>query len=162
MPDEDFNVPNINAPAPEFSLPNQEGKTIKLSDYRGKKVILFAFPQAFTGGCNAQACGFRDQFPKVEAGNAVVLGISPDMPETLKRWKQEKGLQYDLLSDPKHEVLDAWSAWGYSLLGLLTLPRTTRSVWVIDENGNVIDAQVGISPSESVRRALAAIEKAAV
>jgi peroxiredoxin Q/BCP len=153
-------MPDIGVQAPDFELTNQDGKPIKLSDYRGKKVILFAFPQAFTMGCNNQACGFRDQFPKVEAGNAVVLGISPDKPETLKSWKQEKNLQYDLLSDPDHKVLDAWSAWGMSLLGLLTLPRTTRSVWVIGENGQVIDAQVGISPSESVRRALAAIEEA--
>lgn len=155
----DYIMPDIGVQSPDFELPNQDGKTIKLSDFRGKKVILFAFPQAFTMGCNNQACGFRDQFPKVEAGNAVVLGISPDQPDTLKRWKQEKNLQYDLLSDPDHKVLDAWSAWGRSLLGLLTLPRTTRSVWVIGEDGKVIDAQVGISPGESVRRALVAIEK---
>src|SRR5689334_13109824 len=153
-------MPDIGVQAPDFELTNQDGKPIKLSDYRGRKVILFAFPAAFTMGCNNQACGFRDQFPKVEAGNAVVLGISPDKPETLKSWKQEKNLQYDLLSDPDHKVLDAWAAWGLSLLGLLTLPRTTRSVWVIGEDGQVIDAQVGISPGESVKRALAAIEKA--
>ncbi|MBZ0288810.1 MAG: peroxiredoxin [Anaerolineae bacterium] len=151
-------MPGVGAQAPDFELPNQDGKPIKLSDFRGKKVILFAFPQAFTAGCTTQACGFRDQFPQVEAHNAVVLGISPDQPATLKSWKQEKGLQYDLLSDSDHKVLDAWAAWGISLFGLLTLPRTTRSVWVIGEDGRIIDAQVGISPKESVRRALAAIE----
>jgi thioredoxin-dependent peroxiredoxin len=153
-------MPDIGVSAPDFELLNQDGKTVKLSDLRGKKVILFAFPQAFTAGCTTQACGFRDQFPKVEAANAVVLGISPDKPDTLKRWKAEKGLQYDLLSDPDHKVLDQWSAWGISLFGLLTLPRTTRSVWVIGEDGKVLDAQVGISPTESVRRALAVVEKA--
>jgi len=153
-------MPAIGTPAPDFELNNQDGKTVKLSDFRGKKVILFAFPQAFTAGCTTQACGFRDQFPKVEAANAVVLGLSPDKPDTLKRWKAEQGLQYDLLSDPDHQVLDSWAAWGISLFGLLTLPRTTRSVWVIGADGTVIDAQVGISPTESVRRALAAVEKA--
>ena len=152
-------MPAIGERAPDFELPNQDNKSIKLADYRGKKVILFAFPQAFTWGCNNQACGFRDQFPKFEAQNAVVLGISPDTPDVLNRWKQEKGLQYDLLSDPEHKVLDEWSAWGRSLLGLVTLPRTTRSVWVIDEDGNVIDAQVGITPAESVRRALAVVQR---
>jgi peroxiredoxin Q/BCP len=150
-------MPDIAQQAPDFELSNQDGKRVKLSDFRGKKVILFAFPQAFTSGCNAQACGFRDEFPKFEAGNAVVLGISPDSPETLAKWKKAKNLPYDLLSDPKHEILDAWSAWGRSVFGLLTIPRTTRSVWVIDENGVVIDAQVGVMPGASVRRALAAV-----
>lgn len=153
-------MPAIGELAPDFELLNQENQPIKLSDYRGKKVILFAFPQAFTMGCNNQACGFRDQFPRFESKNAVVLGISPDTPDVLQRWKQEKGLQYDLLSDPDHKVLDQWSAWGRSLLGVMTLPRTTRSVWVMNEQGQVIDAQVGITPAESVRRALAVIEKA--
>lgn len=151
-------MPDIGVQAPDFELLNQDGQTVKLSNLRSKKVILFAFPQAFTAGCTTQACGFRDQFPKVEAANAVVLGISPDKPETLKRWKAEKNLQYDLLSDPDHKVLDQWAAWGISLFGLLTLPRTTRSVWVIGVDGKVLDAQVGISPNESVRRALAIIE----
>lgn len=150
-------MPDVGVQAPDFQLLNQDGKPVRLSDFRGRKVILFAFPQAFTSGCNAQACGFRDEFPKIEARNAVVLGISPDSPETLKKWKQDKNLQYDLLSDPDHKVLNEWSAWGRSLLGLIKLPRTTRSVWVLDNNGRVIDAEVGITPAESVQRALAAI-----
>jgi peroxiredoxin Q/BCP len=153
-------MPDVNTQAPDFELLNQDGKPTKLSDFRGKKVILFAFPQAFTMGCTAQACSFRDQFPKIESQNAVVLGISPDDPETLKKWKAKEKLQYDLLSDPDHKVLDAWSAWGMSIFGLLTIPRTTRSVWVIDEAGKVIDAKVGINPTESVWRALAVVTNA--
>jgi peroxiredoxin Q/BCP len=153
-------MPDVNTQAPDFELLNQDGKPTKLSDFRGKKVILFAFPQAFTMGCTAQACSFRDQFPKIESQNAVVLGISPDDPETLRKWKAKEKLQYDLLSDPDHKVLDAWSAWGMSIFGLLTIPRTTRSVWVIDEAGKVIDAKVGINPTESVRRALAVVTNA--
>jgi peroxiredoxin Q/BCP len=150
-------MPERGEQAPDFQLLNQDEKPVRLSDFRGKKVILFAFPQAFTGGCNAQACGFRDEFPRIEARNTVILGISPDSPEKLKQWKQEKNLQYDLLSDPKHKVLDAWSAWGKPLLGPIKLPRATRSVWVLDNNGRVINAQVGISPADSVRLALTAI-----
>jgi peroxiredoxin Q/BCP len=153
-------MPDVNTQAPDFELLNQDGKPTKLSDFRGKKVILFAFPQAFTMGCTAQACSFRDQFPKIESQNAVVLGISPDDPETLRKWKAKEKLQYDLLSDPDHKVLDAWSAWGMSIFGLLTIPRTTRSVWVIDEAGKVIDAKVGINPTESVWRALAVVTNA--
>lgn len=150
-------MPNIGEAAPDFELTNQDGKKVKLSDYRGKKVILFAFPQAYTAGCEKQVCGFRDQFPKIEAKGAVVLGVSPDKPEVLKRWKAERGLQYDLLSDPNHQTLDAWQAWGLSLFSLITIPGTRRSYWVIDERGIVVDMQLGIAPSESVTRALAAI-----
>ena len=150
-------MPNIGEKAPDFELLNQDGKKVKLSDYRGKKVILFAFPQAYTAGCEMQVCGFRDQFPKIEAKGAVVLGISPDQPDKLKQWKADRGLQYDLLSDPEHQTLDAWHAWGRSLLGIITIPRTRRSYWVMDENGVVIDVQVGVTPGNSVAHALAAV-----
>lgn len=152
-------MPQIGEQAPDFSLTNQDGNTVKLSDYKGRKVILFAFPQANTANCNTQACGFRDSFPKIEARGAVVLGISPDKPEALKKWKAEKNLQYDLLSDPDHAVLDAWNAWGRSLFRVVTIPRTNRSFWVMDENGVVIDVQLGVAPYASVQRALAAINR---
>ncbi len=150
-------MPNVGEKAPDFELTNQDGKKVKLSDYRGKKVILFAFPQAYTMGCEQQVCGFRDQFPKIEAKGAVVLGVSPDKPETLKRWKAERGLQYDLLSDPDHKTLDAWNAWGRPVFGLITIPRTKRSYWAIDENGVVMDVKLGVLPAESVQLALAAV-----
>lgn len=150
-------MPVVGEKAPDFELLNQDGQRVRLSDYRGKKLILFAFPQAFTLGCNNQACGFRDNLPQISARNAVVLGVSPDKPETLKRWKAEKGLQYDLLSDPDHTVLDSWNAWGKSLLGIINIPRTNRSFWVLDEHGVVLDAQLGVSPGESVARALKAV-----
>jgi peroxiredoxin Q/BCP len=151
-------MPDIGQPAPDFELTNQDGQRVRLSDLRGKKVILFAFPQAFTAGCNAQACGFRDEFPRIQTANAVIFGLSPDSPETLKKWKAAKNLPYDLLSDADHKVLDSWNAWGRSLLNLVTIPRTTRSFWVIDESGTIIDGQVGITPGESVTRALAAVQ----
>ena len=105
-------MPAIGQQAPDFELLNQEGQLLRLSDLRGQRVILFAFPKAATTGCTTQACGFRDNFPQIEAGDAVVLGISPDEPAALLKWKQEENLPYDLLSDPQHEVLEAWGAWG--------------------------------------------------
>ncbi len=150
-------MPAIGETAPDFELLNQDSMPVRLKKYRGRKVILFAFPQANTPNCTAQACGFRDQFPQIEAGGAVVLGISTDKPDTLKRWKRENNLQYDLLSDPTHQVLLEWQAWGKPVLGIIKLRRTNRSYWVLDEEGVVIDMKLGISPEQSITRALNAL-----
>lgn len=150
-------MPQIGQPAPDFELANQDGKAVRLSDYRGQKVVVFVFPKANTGGCNAQACAFRDEFPRFEEANAVVLGLSADSQETLKQWKQDKNLPYDLLSDPDHTVIADWGAWGVSLLKLVNLNMINRSYWVIDENGVVVDMQVGTLPTGSVKKALEAV-----
>lgn len=147
-------MPEIGEQAPDFELPNQDGETVRLSDFRGKKVILFAYPAAGTPGCTTQACGFRDEFPKFEGANAVVLGISPDEPKDNKKWKEKENLPYDLLSDTSHETLDAWGAWGERSMFGKTFMGVTRSHWVIDEDGRIIDSQVKISPKDSVARAI--------
>lgn len=152
-------MPTIGQAAPDFSLVNQDGVDINLSDYRGKNVIIFAFPKANTFGCNNQACSFRDVFPQINAKNAVVLGVSSDSVEALSAWKKRQRLQYDLLSDPDHQMLDAWDAWGMNLL-LFKLPiGATRSYWVIDEDGILVDQQIGVRPLQSVQKALATVER---
>ncbi len=154
-------MPTIGQAAPDFELLNQDGQTVRLSDFRGQRVIIFAFPKANTMGCNNQACSFRDAFPQIEARNAVVLGVSSDGVDTLAAWKRRKNLQYDLLSDPEHVMLDAWDAWGFNLL-LFKLPiGATRSYWVIDEDGLLIEQQIGVRPLASVDKALAAVERLA-
>lgn len=150
-------MPKVGEQAPDFELLNQDGKPSKLSDYRGKKVVIFAYPKAGTSGCTTQACGFRDEFPKVEAGNAVILGLSPDAPKDNLKWKQAENLPYDLLSDEDHQVLEAWGAWGERSMYGKTYMGVIRSHWVIDENGVVIDEQLGISPTDSVEKAVASI-----
>jgi peroxiredoxin Q/BCP len=147
-------MPQTGDIAPDFELLNQAGEKVKLSNYRGKRVILFAFPKAGTSGCTTQACGFRDEFPKIEAGNAVVLGISPDEPKQLKKWKEKENLPYDLLSDPDHTVLEAWGAWGERSMYGRKFMGVIRSHWVIDENGIVLDEQLKISPANSVKNAV--------
>ena len=152
-------MPTIGELAPDFELQNQDGEPVKLSDYHGKRVIIFAFPKANTSGCNNQACSFRDVFPQIEAQNAVVLGVSSDSVDVLARWKKRQQLQYDLLSDPDHKMLDAWDAWGLNLF-IVKLPiSATRSYWVIDESGILVEQQVGVRPQESVEKALAAVER---
>jgi peroxiredoxin Q/BCP len=150
-------MPKTGEAAPDFELVNQDGKTVKLSDFRGKRVILFAYPKAGTDGCTTQACGFRDEFPKIEAGNAVVLGISPDEPKALKKWKDKEKLPYDLLSDPDHKIIDAWGAWGERSMYGRKFMGVIRSHWVIDENGVILDEQVKISPKDSIKKAVKAL-----
>ena len=153
-------MPKIGETAPDFALTNQDGQTVRLSDFRGKKVVLFAYPKAGTSGCTTQACGFRDQFPKLQANNVVVLGISPDEPDLQKKWQTAENLPYDLLSDPDHQVLEAWGVWGEKSMYGKKYMGVIRSHWVIDENGVVIDAQIGVSPTDSVERAVARLEPA--
>jgi peroxiredoxin Q/BCP len=152
-------MPAVGEKAPDFELKNQDGRTVKLSDYRGKKVVLFAYPKAGTSGCTVQACGFRDSFPRIQGGNAVVLGLSPDTPEDLLGWKNTENLPYDLLSDPDHAVLEAWGAWGEKSMYGKTYMGVIRSHWVIDENGVILDEQVKISPEKSVELATAAVAR---
>ncbi len=154
-------MPEIGKIAPDFELMNQDEQLVRLSDNRGKIVIIFAFPKANTFGCNKQACSFRDVFPQIAAKNACVFGVSSDSSATLAGWKKRKQLQYDLLSDPQHVMLDAWEAWGFDLK-LFKLPiGATRSYWVIDEKGILVAQQIGVSPAGSVEKALASVERIA-
>ncbi|NLE49886.1 MAG: thioredoxin-dependent thiol peroxidase [Chloroflexi bacterium] len=146
-------MPTVGEQAPDFALKNQDGETVRLSDYRGQKVVLFAFPKAGTSGCTTQACGLRDAFPRLEASNAVVLGLSPDAPEDLKKWQIEENLPYDLLSDPDHQVLEQWGVWGEKSMYGNTYMGVIRSHWIIDEDGKIADEQVKVSPKDSVERA---------
>ena len=141
--------------APDFELPNQDGETVKLSDLRGKKVLLFAYPKANTGGCTKQACGFRDARPQLEEAGAVVLGISPDAPGALAKWKAKESLPYDLLSDPEHRVLESYGVWGEKSMYGKKYWGVIRSHFVIDEEGKIADAQVKVSPAKSVEKGVA-------
>ncbi len=151
----------IGQPMPDFELPNQDGKTVRLSHLRGKKVVIFAFPKAneMSFGCTTQACEFRDEFPRIEAHNAVVLGISADKTEQLKKWRTSRKLNYDLIADVDHKFLEAWGAWGATIIGL-KIPMIKRSYWVIDERGILIDQQINVGPKASVEKAIQALEKA--
>ena len=151
-------MPTVGQAAPDFELLNQDGKSVRLSDFRGRRVIIFAFPKANTMACNNQACSFRDVYPQIESHSAVVLGVSADSVDLLAGWKRRQKLQYDLLSDPDHKMLEAWEAWGFNLF-IIKLPiAATRSYWVIDEHGILVDQQIGVRPKESVDKALAAVE----
>ncbi|MDE2854942.1 MAG: thioredoxin-dependent thiol peroxidase [Chloroflexota bacterium] len=147
-------MPATGEMAPDFELLNQRGESVKLSDYRGQKVLLFAYPKAGTSGCTVQACGFRDNLAQIETAAAVVLGLSPDEPAALAKWVEDEGLQYDLLSDPEHQVLEAWSAWGERSMYGRKYMGVIRSHWIIGEDGRVLDEQLKVSPKKSIEKAL--------
>ena len=147
-------MPQIGEKVPDFELLNQDGEPVHLSDFQGHKVVLFAFPKAGTPGCTTQACGFRDAFPKIEIAHATVLGLSPDQPKDLLKWKQKEHLPYTLLSDPDHKVLELMGAWGERSMYGKTYMGVIRSHWIIDEQGILVDAQIKISPTDSVAQAI--------
>jgi peroxiredoxin Q/BCP len=140
---------SIGDPAPDFVLPSDSGKAVTLSEFRGRRVILYFYPKDDTPGCTTQACGFRDHYPEITERNAVVLGISPDGVESHRRFKTRHGLPFLLLADSDHSVAKSYGAWS----GL----RLIRSHFVIDEHGNLADIRIRIDPEESVAEALKAV-----
>jgi peroxiredoxin Q/BCP len=143
--------------APSFKLLDSDENQVKLSDYQGKRVVLFFYPKAGTSGCTTQACGFRDNFPKIEAVNATVIGISPDLPAALAKWKDEEDLPYTLLSDPDHNVAEAYGVWGEKKMYGRAYMGIIRSHFIIGTNGELEDVQFKVSPQNSISRALAKI-----
>ncbi len=140
--------------APDFELLSDEDQAVKLSDYRGQRVIIFFYPKAATPGCTKQACGFRDNFPKIEAANATVLGISPDPVANLAKWRDEESLPYHLLSDTDHAVADLYGVWGEKKLYGRAYEGIIRSHFIVDADGRLEDVQYKISPQNSIEKAL--------
>lgn len=144
---------------PDFELPTDSGTTVRLSDFRGKCVILYFYPKDDTSGCTTQACGFRDAYPEIEERNAVVLGISPDGVQSHQKFKTKYNLPFILLSDEQHTVAEAYGVWGEKKMYGKTYMGVTRSHFVIDEQGKLLDRQVKVSPADSVTRALKTLKR---
>jgi peroxiredoxin Q/BCP len=150
-------IPGPGDLAPDFELSSDSGQRVRLSDLRGKRIVLYFYPKDDTSGCTAQACGFRDAYPIVEEQNAVVLGISPDGVKSHQRFKARYGLPFTLLVDEDHAVADAYGAWGEKSMYGRKYFGVIRSHFVIDEQGRIVDAQRKVSPGDSVSRALASL-----
>jgi peroxiredoxin Q/BCP len=145
--------------APDFELPADTGETIRLSALRGQRVILYFYPKDDTSGCTTQACGFRDAYPEISERNAVVLGISPDGVESHQKFKTKHDLPFLLLVDEQHSVAEAYGVWGEKKMYGKSYMGIIRSHFVIDEAGRILDAQVKVSPANSVSRALKAVRE---
>jgi peroxiredoxin Q/BCP len=153
-------MPNIKVgdTAPDFQLLSDAGEPVQLSDYRGKRVVLYFYPKDDTSGCTTQACGFRDAYPEIEEANAVVLGISPDGVASHQKFKSKYDLPFTLLVDEDHAVADAYGVWGEKSMYGRKYMGIIRSHFIIDEEGQIADAQVKISPTKSVENALKAVQ----
>jgi peroxiredoxin Q/BCP len=121
--------------APDFELSDQDGRRVRLSDLRGRKVVLYFYPKADTPGCTTQACGIRDHTADYEAAGAVVLGVSPDEPAKLRRFADKYDLPFTLLADVDHEVADAYGVWVEKSMYGRTYHGNQRATFVIDERG---------------------------
>ena len=130
--------------APAFSLPDADGNTVKLSDYKGRRVIVYFYPAASTPGCTKQACDFRDSLSELNGAGLDVIGISPDKPAKLAKFRDDERLTFPLLSDPDREVLTAWGAYGEKTMYGKTVQGVIRSTFVVDEKGKIAEAQYNV------------------
>ncbi|WP_322822454.1 thioredoxin-dependent thiol peroxidase [Chloroflexus sp.] len=149
--------PQVGEMAPDFTLPNEAGEPVSLSQFRGKRVILYFYPKDDTPGCTSQACGFRDSYPIIEEKNAVVIGISPDGTKSHAKFKTKHNLPFILLADEQHSVAEAYGVWGEKSMMGKKYMGIIRSHFVIDEEGRIVQAEIKVSPADSVKRALAAL-----
>lgn len=143
--------------APDFELMSDTGETVRLADFRGKRVILYFYPKDDTSGCTTQACGFRDAYPQIEARNAVVLGVSPDNAASHRKFKTKYNLPFTLLVDSDHKVAEAYGVWGEKSMYGKAYMGILRSHFIIDEEGRIADSKVKVSPADSSTLALGAI-----
>ncbi|MGA9373853.1 MAG: thioredoxin-dependent thiol peroxidase [Mycobacterium sp.] len=138
--------------APAFSLPDVDGNTVKLSDFKGRKVIVYFYPAASTPGCTKQACDFRDSLAELNTAGVDVIGISPDKPEKLAKFRDAEGLTFPLLSDPDKSVLTAWGAFGEKSMYGKTVQGVIRSTFLVDEKGVIEVAQYNVKATGHVAK----------
>ena len=138
--------------APDFTLPDADGHDVTLSDLRGRKVIVYFYPAAMTPGCTKQACDFRDSLDSLQGAGYAVLGVSPDKPEKLAKFRDRDGVTFPLLADPSRETLQAWGAFGEKTMYGKTVTGVIRSTFVIDEQGVVELAQYNVKATGHVAK----------
>lgn len=139
-------------PAPDFSLPSDTGETVTLADLRGSSVIVYFYPAAMTPGCTKQACDFSDSIDRLKAEGYEVVGISPDSPAKLAKFRENDGLTITLLSDPEKEVLTAWGAFGEKKLYGKVVNGVIRSTFVVDPEGKICHAAYNVKATGHVAK----------
>ena len=136
--------------APDFALTDDQGDTVKLKDFRGRKVVVYFYPAAMTPGCTKQACDFRDSLDSLTAAGFAVVGISPDKPEKLAKFRQTEKVTFPLLSDPERTVLDAYGAYGEKMMYGKKVSGVIRSTFVVGADGKIEIAQYNVKATGHV------------
>jgi peroxiredoxin Q/BCP len=139
-------------PAPTFTLPDADGNPVSLADYRGRRVVLYAYPAASTPGCTKQACDFRDSLAELNGAGLDVIGISPDKPAKLAKFRDAEGLTFPLVSDPDKAVLTEYGAFGEKQMYGKTVTGVIRSTFVIGADGNIELAQYNVRATGHVAK----------
>ncbi|HWN31923.1 MAG TPA: thioredoxin-dependent thiol peroxidase [Pseudonocardia sp.] len=139
-------------PAPAFTLPDADGNPVSLADYRGRRVILYVYPAASTPGCTKQACDFRDSLAELNGAGLDVIGISPDKPAKLAKFREAEGLTFPLVSDPEKAVLTEYGAFGEKQLYGKTVTGVIRSTFVIAADGSIELAQYNVRATGHVAK----------
>jgi thioredoxin-dependent peroxiredoxin len=144
-------------PAPDFELKSDSGDSVKLSDFRGRPVVLYFYPRDDTPGCTTEACEFRDAYDVYRERGAEILGVSPDNEASHAKFKSKHELPFTLLADPEHEVAEKYGVWGERQFAGKKYMGINRSTFVIDAEGNVARAMLGIKPAGHAEEVLTAL-----
>lgn len=148
----------VGKKAPAFTLTDQDGNKVKLSDYAGRKVVVYFYPKADTSGCTQQSCNLRDAMPALKKLDAAVVGISPDPPAKQKKFDDKYGLGFPLLADEDHAVAEKYGVWAEKSMYGRKYFGIVRSAFVIDEAGKLSGVFYKVSPKDTVPKAMTALE----
>jgi thioredoxin-dependent peroxiredoxin len=146
--------------APDFTLPDQDGEPVSLSQFRGRRVVLYFYPKADTPGCTTQACGIRDHVEEYDAAGAVVLGVSPDPVKAVKKFHDKQGLNFALLADADHAVAEQYGVWVEKSMYGKTYMGNERTTFVIGADGTITDVLRKVKPKEHDGLVLGALNAA--
>jgi len=150
---------SANNPAPDFALPDDTGTTRRLSDFRGKPLILYFYPKDDTPGCTTEACNFRDDYSAYEKSGVTILGVSPDTVASHVKFKEKYHLPFPLLADDQHKVCDTYGVWGPKKMMGREYDGVLRTTFLIDSKGNIARVFENVKPSEHSTEVLAALKQ---
>ncbi|MDZ7923192.1 MAG: thioredoxin-dependent thiol peroxidase [Marinagarivorans sp.] len=153
-----MSFPLVGAKAPEFKLQNQLGEWVHLSDFKGKKVVVYFYPKAMTPGCTTQACGIRDSASAYDAANVVVLAISSDPFERLKKFEDKYGLNFTLLSDEDHAVAESYGVWGLKKFMGREFMGVNRVTFIVGEEGTLLHVMEKVKAASHHEDVLSSIQ----